>query len=133
MTNVCVDRKNGNEKASKGLKVWLLEKIKTWVNGLLEAEMTEHLQGKRYEPLATASGNCRNGHRLGKLNLFGLGCAVHTSGHSPAGSQRGGRLSGDLPRYENLETTSMQVEVAPCGESTALCNRQYTRTARAHR
>ena len=34
MTNVSVDLKNGNEKASAGLKVWLLKKIKAWVNSL---------------------------------------------------------------------------------------------------
>ena len=76
MTNmISVELDHGNEKAHKSLKQWLLRKIKEWVNSLLESEMTEHLQRKRYEPTTGHNPNYRNGYRPRKLNLFGLGCA----------------------------------------------------------
>jgi transposase-like protein len=73
MSTVDVELEVSNDEAGKSLKVWLLEKIRDWVNGLLEAEMAEHLQRGRYEPVRTPNANYRNGRRPRKLNLFGLG------------------------------------------------------------
>lgn len=61
------------EKARGGLKVWVLEKIQRWVNGLLEGELTEHLGRARYERSEQPGENSRNGHRPRRLNLWGLG------------------------------------------------------------
>jgi putative transposase len=60
------------EKGRRSLKRWLLERAQAWINGLLEAEMTEHLQRDRYEPLGDRV-NYRNGYRPRRLNLYGLG------------------------------------------------------------
>lgn len=61
------------EKARGGLKVWVLEKLQCWINGLLEAELTEHLGRARYERRDRPGANTRNGHRSRLLNLLGLG------------------------------------------------------------
>lgn len=57
------------------LKDWLLQKAQTWLNGLLAAELDDHLARKRYEPAAAdaAGPNYRNGYRPRQLNLLGLG------------------------------------------------------------
>lgn len=60
------------EKA-RSLKRYLLEKVQTWVNSLLEAERDEFLGRGRYQPLDAKHHNYRNGYRPRKLNLFGLG------------------------------------------------------------
>ena len=109
MANVSVDLTNGNKKASEGLKVWLLEKIRTWVNSLLEAEMTEHLQRARYEPLATASGNYRNGHRPRKLNLFGLGCVP-----LKVPRDRAGTFSSQLLPSRKGQDAELEAMIAEC-------------------
>lgn len=75
MGRLTVELEQGNEKARKSLKRWLLEKAQAWINGALEAEMSEHLQRGRYQPLAPDQGNYRNGHRPRRLNLCGLGQA----------------------------------------------------------
>ena len=75
MSKLTVELEHGNEKAGKRLKRWLLEKAQAWLNGLLEAEMAQHLQRGRYEPLADGQSNYRNGYRPRRLNLCGLGPA----------------------------------------------------------
>jgi putative transposase len=75
MNKVAIELEQGNPKARKSLKRWLLEKAQAWINGALEAEMTEHLQRGRYQPLAEGQDNYRNGYRPRRLNLCGLGQA----------------------------------------------------------
>ena len=75
MSKLTVELEHGNEKARKSLKRWLLEKAQVWINGLLEAEMAQHLRRGRYEPLADGQSNYRNGYRPRRLNLCGLGPA----------------------------------------------------------
>ena len=75
MSKLTVELEHGNEKAGKRLKRWLLEKAQAWLNGLLEAEMAQHLRRGRYEPLADGQSNYRNGYRPRRLNLCGLGPA----------------------------------------------------------
>lgn len=75
MGKLTVELDHGNENARKSLKRWLLEKAQAWINAALEAEMTEHLQRGRYEPLSDGQENYRNGYRPRKLNLCGLGQA----------------------------------------------------------
>jgi putative transposase len=55
------------------LKRYVLEKLQTWVNSLLEAERDEFLGRGRHQPLDERHDNYRNGYRLRKINLFGLG------------------------------------------------------------
>ncbi len=57
------------------LKAWLLERAQAWLNGLLAAELDDHLQRKRYAaaPATAAGPNYRNGYRPRHLNLLGLG------------------------------------------------------------
>ncbi len=57
MSNLTVEVAHDHEKARKSLKRWLLEKPQAWINGLLEAEMSEHLQRWRYEPLSGDQAN----------------------------------------------------------------------------
>lgn len=59
------------KKAS--LKRYVLEKLRTWVNSLLEAERDEFLGRGRHQPLDPAHDNYRNGYRPRRINLFGLG------------------------------------------------------------
>ncbi len=126
MTNVSVDLKNDNPKASEGLKVWLLEKIKTWVNSLLEAEMTEHLQRGRYEPLAKASGNYRNGHRPRKLNLFGLGCVP-----LKVPRDRAGTFNSQLLPSRKGQDAELEAMIAECFLA-GLSTRDITRISARH-
>ena len=75
MSKLTVELEHSNDKARKSLKRWLLEKAQAWINGLLEAEMAQHLQRGRYAPLAAGQSNYRNGYRPRRLNLCGLGQA----------------------------------------------------------
>lgn len=59
------------KKAS--LKQYVLEKLQTWVNSLLEAERDEFLGRGRHQPLDEDHDNYRNGYRPRKINFFGLG------------------------------------------------------------
>ena len=60
------------EKKSS-LKQYVLEKLRTWVNSLLEAERDEFLGRGRHQPLDEEHDNYRNGYRPRRINLFGLG------------------------------------------------------------
>src|ERR1700757_1981545 len=64
-----------NQVAAKkvSLKKYLLEKLRTWVNSLLEAERDEFLGRGRHQPLDENHDNYRNGYRPRKINFFGLG------------------------------------------------------------
>jgi putative transposase len=66
-----LDKKVGEKKHS--LKQHLLEKMKTWINSLLEGERDEFLGRDRYERLDTNQDNYRNGYRPRGINFFGLG------------------------------------------------------------
>ena len=59
------------KKAS--LKRYVLQKLQTWVNSLLEAERDEFLGRGRHQPLDGDHDNYRNGYRPRKINFFGLG------------------------------------------------------------
>ena len=69
----------GSEKRSEGakkkrsLRQYLLEKIKSWINSLLEGERDEFLGRGRHQPLDPKHDNYRNGYRRRKINFFGLG------------------------------------------------------------
>jgi putative transposase len=55
------------------LKRYVLEKLQTWVNSLLEGERDEFLGRGRHQPLDENHDNYRNGYRPRKINFFGLG------------------------------------------------------------
>jgi len=61
------------KKEKKSLKRHLLEKMKNWINSLLEGERDEFLGRGRYEGLDAEHNNYRNGYRPRQLNFFGLG------------------------------------------------------------
>jgi putative transposase len=67
--------KGSGEKAKKkhSLKQYLLEKMKNWINSLLEGERDEFLGRGRHQPLDPEHDNYRNGYRGRKINFFGLG------------------------------------------------------------
>ena len=82
------------KKAS--LKGYVLEKLQTWVNSLLEAERDEFLGRGRHQPLDEEHDNYRNGYRPRKLNLFGLGeveygCRATARENSNRNGYRSGR------------------------------------------
>ena len=62
-----------SEKKKQSLKQHLLEKMKTWINGLLEGERDEFLGRDRHVPLDEGHDNYRNGYRPRRINFFGLG------------------------------------------------------------
>jgi putative transposase len=49
-----------------------LEKVRTWINALLEAERDEFLGRGRHQRIGE-EGNYRNGYRYRRFNLFGFG------------------------------------------------------------
>ena len=53
------------EKQRRSLKRYLLEKMRTWINSLLEAERDEFLGRGRHERLDEEHDNYRNGYRRG--------------------------------------------------------------------
>ena len=55
------------------LKQYVLEKLRTWVNSLLEAERDEFLGRGRHQLLDEEHDNYRKGYRPRKINFFGLG------------------------------------------------------------
>ena len=60
-------------KAEKiSLKEYVLEKLRTWINSLLEAERDEFLGRGRHQPLDSEHDNYRNGYRPRRINFFGL-------------------------------------------------------------
>lgn len=66
-------RKAAGKKEKKSLKQYLLEKMRTWINSVLEAERDEFLGRGRYAPLGEGQDNYRNGYRGRQMNFFGLG------------------------------------------------------------
>ena len=74
-TEVEGTEKGSGEKAKKkhSLKQYLLEKMKSWINSLLEGERDEFLGRGRHQPLDPEHDNYRNGYRRRKINFFGLG------------------------------------------------------------
>ena len=76
ITTEVVTSEVGVEKATSkkvSLKQYVLEKLRTWVNSLLEGERDEFLGRRRHQPLDTEHDNYRNGYRPRKMNFFGLG------------------------------------------------------------
>ena len=68
--------KRGSAEAKqrkRSLKRYVLEKMQTWINGLLEAERDEFLGRARHERLDEEHDNYRNGYRPRRINFFGLG------------------------------------------------------------
>jgi putative transposase len=61
------------KRRKRSLKRYLLEKMQTWINGLLEAERDEFLGRARHERLDEEHDNYRNGYRRRGINFFGLG------------------------------------------------------------
>lgn len=66
-------RKAAGKKEKKSLKQYLLEKMRTWINSVLESERDEFLGRGRYAPLEEGQDNYRNGYRRRQMNFFGLG------------------------------------------------------------
>src|SRR5437763_10439677 len=60
-------------KRKYSLKQHLLEKMKTWINSLLEGERDEFLGRDRHARLDQGHDNYRNGYRPRRINFFGLG------------------------------------------------------------
>ncbi len=68
------EAKVGREKAQKAwLMQYVLEKLRSWINTLLEAERDVFLGRERHQPLDLEHDNCRNGYRPRRINFFGLG------------------------------------------------------------
>ena len=80
--------KVGNKKHS--LKQHLLEKMKTWINGLLEGERDEFLGRGRHVVLDESHDNYRNGYRPRRINFFRIG---RNRAESPTRSPRGVHLA----------------------------------------
>jgi Transposase, Mutator family len=61
------------EKKKQSLRQHRLEKMKTWINSLLEGERDEFLGRDRHVPLDEGRDNYRNGYRPRRINFFGFG------------------------------------------------------------
>jgi putative transposase len=75
MNSIEIELDQDKPAAGRSLKQWLLDKAQAWLNRLLAAELDDHLERKRYEPVPpdAALPNYRNGYRPRQLNLLGLG------------------------------------------------------------
>ena len=76
ITTEAADSNHAEEAAAKqklSLKEHLLEKMKTWINSLLEGERDEFLGRGRHVPLDEGHDNYRNRYRPRGINFFGLG------------------------------------------------------------
>ena len=60
-------------RKKQSLKRYVLEKLRCWINSLLEGERDEFLGRGRHMPLDEQHDNYRNGYSPYKINLFGLG------------------------------------------------------------
>ena len=68
------EQETGANAAKKvSLKQYVREKLRTWINSLLEAERDEFLGRGRHQPLDESHDNYRNGYRPRTINFFGLG------------------------------------------------------------
>lgn len=56
----------------QSLEQYVVEKLRTWINSLLEAERDEFLGRSRHQLLDGDHTNYRNGYRPRKINVFGL-------------------------------------------------------------
>ena len=63
----------GKAEKKQSLKQYLLEKMRSWINSLLEGERDEFLGRARQDRLDEEHQNYRNGYRPRKINFFGLG------------------------------------------------------------
>jgi len=69
-----VKRQKGEiTRKKQSLKRYMLEKLRCWINSLLEGERDEFLGRGRHMPLDEQHDNYRNGYSPYKINLFGLG------------------------------------------------------------
>jgi transposase-like protein len=69
-------RKGAGRREKKSLKQYLLEKMRTWIDSVLEGERDEFLGRGRYAQLDEQHDNYRNGYRrplLSKLIFNGGG------------------------------------------------------------
>ena len=66
-------RKRSGKKEKQSLRQYLREKMRSWINSLLEGERDEFLGRGRYQGLDAEHDNYRNGYRPRQLNFFGLG------------------------------------------------------------
>lgn len=79
MLNITTEEVKGRKEVEEArpkkqsLKRYVLEKLRTWINSLLEAERDEFLGRSRHQPLDGEHDNYRNGYRPRKINFFGLG------------------------------------------------------------
>ena len=79
MLNITTEVVGSEANVDKGtakkvsLKQYVLEKLRTWINSLLEAERDEFLGRGRHQPLDLEHDNYRNGYRPRRINFFGLG------------------------------------------------------------
>ena len=67
------DRVEKGEKKKHSLRQHLLEKMRIWINSLLEGERDEFLGRGRHVGLDEEHDNYRNGYRPRQINFFGLG------------------------------------------------------------
>lgn len=72
-TVACAGEVPGAVAKKASLKQYVLAKLRTWVNGLLEGEGDEFLGRGRRQALDPEHDNYRNGYRPRKINFFGLG------------------------------------------------------------
>ncbi len=98
ITSELAKPEEGSDKTTPkrvSLKQYLLEKLRTWVNSLLEGERDEFLGRGRHPPLDAGHQNYRNGYRPRRINFFGLGevelqdRATARESSNPSGCRRG--------------------------------------------
>ena len=104
-------------KKKHSLKQYLLEKMKSWINSLLEGERDEFLGRGRHGPLDPEHDNYRNGYRRRKINFFGLG---EIELKVPRDRQ-GEFESKWLPQRRGQDATPRPMPAAECAKRNARC------------
>jgi putative transposase len=128
MNSIEIELKQDKPGVARRLKQWLLEKAQAWLNGLLAAELDDHLERKRYEPAPAdeAGPNYRNGYRPRQLNLLGLGVL-----HMRVPRDRRGTFHSRLLPERKGQDEAFEAFVAECFLA-GLSTRDITRLSAKH-
>lgn len=128
MSSIEIELEQDKPAAARSLKQWLLEKAQAWINSLLAAELDDHLERKRYEPVPTdeTGPNYRNGYRPRQLNLLGLGVL-----HMRVPRDRQGKFRSRLLPERKGQDEAFEAFVAECFLA-GLSTRDITRLSAKH-
>ncbi len=103
-------QKRSGKKEKQSLKQYLLEKMRTWIDSVLEAERDEFLGRGRYAPLGEGQDTIANGYRRRQDQFFWIGKDRVERAARSQGSSKSARLperKGQDPETEAFSSGSI--------------------------